>query len=88
MHPTYCILAKWGYTTYKDMSGYTTRTFAWYLDITPNGMFSLYEYPIPGKNGLSLCDEHVKQLEIKEVVLYDGEATKLAPPDRCWVCEE
>lgn len=39
------------------MSSYTVRTFAWFLDIRPNGMFSLYEYPVPGKNGLPLCEE-------------------------------
>ena len=69
------------------MSSYTVRTFAWFLGITPNGMFSLYEYPIPGKNGLPLCEEHGQQLELKEVVLYDKEATEIALPDHCWVCE-
>jgi hypothetical protein len=70
------------------MSSYTARTFAWFLDITPNGMFSLYEYLILGKNGLPLCEEHGQQLELKEVVLYDKEASEIAPPDHCWVCEE
>jgi hypothetical protein len=51
-------------------------------------MFSLYEYPINGKAGLPLCELHGNQLEVKEVVLYDKEATQLAPPDHCWVCEE
>ena len=62
--------------------------FAWYLDITPNHMFSLYEYPIPGKKGLPLCIEHGRQLELKEVVLFDGEATKASQPDHCWVCRD
>ena len=62
--------------------------FSWYLDITPNRMFSLYEYPIPGKNGLPLCREHGQQLELKEVVLYDREATEMASPEHCWLCEE
>jgi hypothetical protein len=62
--------------------------FAWFLDITPNGMFLLYEYPISGKYGLPLCEEHGQQLELKEVVLYDREATEMAPPDHCWVCTE
>ena len=70
------------------MSGYTVRTFAWFLDITPNEMFSLYGYPIPSKNGLPLCEEHGQQLELKEVVLYNREATEIAPPDHCWVCTE
>jgi len=61
--------------------------FAWYLDITPNQMFSLYEYPIPGKTGLPLCSEHCRQLEQKEVVLYDEYATEASPPDHCWVCD-
>jgi hypothetical protein len=51
-------------------------------------MFSLYDYPIPGKSGLPLCEEHGRQLELKEVVLYDKQATELAPPDQCWVCKE
>jgi hypothetical protein len=34
------------------MSKITKNNFAWYLDITPNQMFSLYEYPVSGKNGL------------------------------------
>jgi hypothetical protein len=51
-------------------------------------MFSPYEYTIPGKNGLPLCEEHGQQLELKEVVLYDKEATEIAPPDHCWVCTE
>jgi len=61
--------------------------FAWYLDITPNQMFSLYEYPIQGKTGLPLCGEHGRQLEQKEVVIYDQKATEAFPPDRCWVCK-
>jgi len=63
-------------------------TFSWYLDITPNQMFSLYDYPINGKNGIHLCEEHGKQLELKEVVLYDKDATEKSPPDHCWVCED
>jgi len=70
------------------MDGYAIGKYAWFLDITPNAMFSLHEYPIPGKSGLPLCEEHGKQLAMKEVVLYDGEATELSPPDHCWVCEE
>jgi hypothetical protein len=50
--------------------------FAWYLDITPNKMISLYDYPIPGKDGLSLCGLHGKQLELMEVVVYDKEASE------------
>jgi len=64
------------------------KKYAWYLDITPNQMFSLGDYPVPGKAGLPLCELHGKQLELKEVVLYDKEATDLAPPDHCWVCKE
>ena len=63
-------------------------TFAWYLDITPNQMFSLYDYPILGKDGVQLCEQHGRQLELKEVVVYDREAMEIAPPDHCWVCED
>ena len=62
--------------------------FSWYIDITPNQMFSLYEYPIPGKDGLPLCKKHGKQLEMKEIVVYDKGATEALPPDHCWVCED
>jgi len=62
--------------------------YAWHLDITPNQMFSLYDYPISRKDGLPFCEEHGKQPELKEVMLYDKEATELAPPDHCWVCRE
>jgi len=62
--------------------------FSWYLDITPNRMFSLYEYPVLGKDGLPLCQKHGKKLELKEVVVYDKEATETYPPDHCWVCKE
>jgi hypothetical protein len=62
--------------------------FAWYLDLTPNQMFSLYDYPIPGKRGLPLCEKHSRQLELKEVVVYDKEVTEAFPPDHCWVREE
>jgi hypothetical protein len=62
--------------------------FTWYLDLTPNQMFSLYDYPIPGKNGLPLCLEHGKQLEMKEVVVLDQIATEMAPPDHGWACVE
>ena len=62
--------------------------YAWYLDLTPNHMFSLYGYPIPGKAGLPLCEQHGLQLELKEVVLYDEVATEKSPPDHCWVCKE
>jgi hypothetical protein len=70
------------------MSNYPNKTFSWYLDITPNQMFSIYHYPILGKAGLPLCEEHGRQLELKEVVLFDKVATEMAPPDHCWVCEE
>jgi hypothetical protein len=44
-------------------------------------MFSnFYANPIPGKTGLPL--------ELKEVVMYDQEATRGSPPDHCWVCRE
>jgi hypothetical protein len=62
--------------------------FSWYIDITPNKMFSLYDYPIPGNNGLPLCEQHGRQLELKEVVLYDDVATEKSPPDHCWVCAD
>jgi len=61
--------------------------FAWYLDTTPNQMFSLYDYPIPGMDGIPLCEQHGRQLELKEVIVYDKDATELAPPNHCWVCD-
>lgn len=63
------------------------RHFGWYLDITPNQMFSFDGYPIEGKRGFPLCKKHGKQLEVKEVVIFDREATDASPPDYCWVCE-
>jgi len=42
-------------------------------------MFSLYDYPIQGKDDLSLCEEHGKKLEMLEVVIIDREATELSP---------
>ena len=62
--------------------------FSWYLDLTPNQMFSLYKYPIPGKDGLPLYEEYGKQLEMKEVVLYNKEATDISPPFYCWVYKD
>ena len=59
------------------------KKFSWYLDITPNEMFSLYDYPVQGKDGLPLCEVHGKKLEMLEVVIIDREATELSPPDRC-----
>ncbi len=59
------------------------KGFGWYLDITPNQMFSLYDYPIAGKDGLPMIDEHGMYLEHKEVVVYDRKATEKAPPDHC-----
>jgi len=32
--------------------------YAWYLDITPKQMFSLYDNTISGKTGLLLREEH------------------------------
>lgn len=61
--------------------------FSWYIDISPNRMFSLYEYPIAGKDGLPLCDKHGWQLGKKGVVLFDHDATEVHPPDHCWVCK-
>jgi len=49
-------------------------------------MFSLYDYLIPGKDGLPLYKVHGKKLEMLEVVIFDREATELSPPDHCWVC--
>jgi hypothetical protein len=56
---------------------------AWYMDITPNQMFSFSNYPIPGKSGFPLCQKHGKQLDMKEVVVLDRIATELTPPDPC-----
>jgi len=47
------------------------KTYAWYLDITPNQMFSLYDYPVPGKAGFPLCEEGGGSFELKEAVLFD-----------------
>jgi hypothetical protein len=60
--------------------------FAWYLDITPNRMFSLNLYPIEGKDGIPLCEAHGKQLELKEVVVYDTDTTSKHTAPFCWVC--
>jgi hypothetical protein len=58
---------------------------AWYLDLTPNRMFSLYDnYPIPGKTGLPLCKLHGQQLELKETVVRDNEATGKSHFENCW----
>ena len=46
-------------------------------------MFSLGGNPIPGKDGLPLCELHGNQLEVKEVVLFDQEATEASAPDHC-----
>jgi hypothetical protein len=62
--------------------------FAWYLDLTPNQMFSLYDYPVADKRGSPLCEIHGRQLELKELVVYDKEATENFPPVHCCVCEE
>jgi hypothetical protein len=63
-------------------------TFAWYLDLTPNQMFSaFYAYPLPGKIGLPLCQEHGRWLDLKEAVVYDDEATQISTADHCWVCQ-
>ena len=59
------------------------KKYYWYLDITPIEMFSLYDYPTPGKDGLPLCILHGKKLEMLEVVIIDREATELSPPDSC-----
>jgi len=53
------------------------KKYNWYLDIKPNEMFSQYDYPIQGKDGLPLCKVHGKKLEMLEVVIIDGEATEL-----------
>jgi hypothetical protein len=62
------------------------QRFDWYIDITPNEMFSLYD--IHGKRGIPLCQEHGHQLEMKEVVVIDSQATSKQPPDHCWACGE
>jgi len=49
--------------------------YAWYLDITPNQMLSLDDYPIPGITCLPLCVGHVRRLKQKEILLLDKAAT-------------
>ncbi len=71
----------------KNMMNYQT-SFAWYVDLTPNGMFSIDNYPVAGKRGLPLCRVHGEQLEQKEVVVYDQNATEQYPPNHCWICED
>jgi len=70
------------------MTVYEPLKFAWYLDLTPIQMFSMYDYPIPGKDDLPLCEVHGRQIELKEVVLFDKAATEASPPNHCWVCKE
>jgi hypothetical protein len=66
----------------------TSVKYAWYLDLTPNRMFSLYDdYPTPGKTGLPLSELHGKDLKLKETIVCDNEATEKSPPDHCWVCK-
>ena len=55
--------------------------FSWYLDITPNKMFSHNEYPISEKDDLPLCEQHDHHLGMKETVVYAREATEAFPPD-------
>jgi hypothetical protein len=82
-----CILCDIAYTIYKAIKhGNQQMEYAWYLDITPNRMFSLGNYPVSGKDGLPLCEPHGRQLELKEIVLYDKIAPEKSPPDHCWVC--
>jgi hypothetical protein len=57
------------YTNIK--MGEETVRYAWYLDITPNEMFSFDGYLIAGKRGIPLCQEHGRQLEMKEVVVSE-----------------
>jgi hypothetical protein len=71
----WCIALKGLFGLFYSVMGEVNIQFAWYIDITPNEMFSLYDYPIPGKNGLPLCQEHGKQLEMKEVVVLDQQIT-------------
>jgi len=66
----------------------TEHPFAWNQDITPNKMFSLYRLLPTEKLGVPLCKEHGRQLELKEVVVFDKEGSEAFPPDHCWVCEE
>jgi hypothetical protein len=55
--------------------------YAWYLDLTPNRIFSLYDYPMSGNTGLPLCETHGQYLELKETVVRDNEATEKSLPD-------
>jgi hypothetical protein len=50
-----CVALKGWFGLYYSVMGEVNIQFAWYIDITPNQMFSLYEYLIPGKSGLPLC---------------------------------
>ena len=75
MFGTLEVLWLWAKSIYTNtMTEQSGKQFSWYLDITPNQMFSLYDYPIEEKRGLPLCGEHGNQLEQKEVVLFDDEA--------------
>ena len=69
------------------MNSVVRHKFTWCIYITPKDMQSFGDYPIPGKDGIPLCQKHGNQLEMKEVVLFNKEATEANPPDHCWVCE-
>jgi len=56
--------------------------FAWYLDITPNEMFSFGDFSIADKRSIHMCQEHGMQLEMKEVVVLDQIATEMISPAR------
>jgi len=46
-------------------------------------VLSSYDYPILGESKSPLCQELGRQLEMKEVVLFDRSAAEAFPPGHC-----
>jgi hypothetical protein len=63
------------------------KTFTWCIDITDDNSYSVSDYPIAGKNGLSLCQRHALELEQAEDVIPDSAANALQPASYCWICD-
>jgi len=61
------------------------KSYSWYLDVSPMQAFSTPDYPLPGKRGIALCQEHSGALLRAEMIIPDPQAPEC---HGCWICDK
>lgn len=64
-----------------------TKVYSWFYDITPGKVLAVNGFPVPGKDGVPLCEEHAETLLQNEDCVPAPDADSVEPAHYCWFCE-